>query len=126
MWGDSCERLGYVERPYATGLVNVRLFRAQQRARHTNYPRLARKKTRANLGHHRSFPAQYTGPAPKAESLEPYPYQFNFSANWNCRGSYAAVGCPAFVNNGLTADTLKRFAMLNMSTMKSMFTRSPK
>src|SRR5262249_32856476 len=24
-------------------------------------------------------------------------YQFTFIANWNWRGSYAAVGCPAFV-----------------------------
>src|SRR5262249_10782090 len=53
-------------------------------------------------------------------------YQFSFRANWNCRGSYAAVGVPAFVYNGLTADTLNLLAMLNMSTMKSMFRRSPK
>ena len=26
-------------------------------------------------------------------------YQFTFIANWNCRGSYAAVGAPAAVNN---------------------------
>lgn len=24
-------------------------------------------------------------------------YQFNFNANWNCRGSYAAVGTPALL-----------------------------
>jgi hypothetical protein len=26
-----------------------------------------------------------------------------FIANWNCRGSYADVACPALVNSGLTA-----------------------
>jgi hypothetical protein len=26
-------------------------------------------------------------------------YQYNFIANWNCRGSYAAVGCPAAVQS---------------------------
>src|SRR5579872_4579239 len=52
-------------------------------------------------------------------------YQFTFIANWNWRGSYAAVACPAFVKSGLTAETLYLFAMLNMSTMNSVLIRSP-
>jgi len=33
-------------------------------------------------------------------------YQLIFIANWNWRGSYAAVAVPALVNSGLTAETL--------------------
>ena len=51
-------------------------------------------------------------------------YQFTFIANWNWRGSYAAVACPALVNSGLTAAVLFLLAMLNMSTMKSALMRS--
>src|SRR5262249_46477508 len=69
VWGDSCEGLGYVERPYATGLVNVRLFRAQQRARHTNYPRLARKKNAREPGAPSIIPRAIYRPS--AQSREP-------------------------------------------------------
>ena len=53
-------------------------------------------------------------------------YQLTFIANWNWRGSYAAVGCPALENSGLTAATLYLLAILNMSTMKSALIRSLK
>ena len=64
---------------------------------------------------------------PKAGSRKPVPaYQLIFIANWNCRGSYAAVAWPALLKSGLTAATLYLFAMLNMSTMKSALMRSVK
>ena len=57
-------------------------------------------------------------------------YQFNFIANWNWRGSYAAVGWPALqdvlLQSGLTAATLNRFTRLNISTIRSMLKRSLK
>lgn len=67
-------------------------------------------------------------PSPRAPVIvsKPTPYQFIFIANWNCRGSYAAVGCPALLNSGLTADTFILLAMLNMSTIRSVLIRSVK
>src|SRR5512146_2595843 len=53
-------------------------------------------------------------------------YQFSLSENWNWRGSYVAVGWPAFLNNGLTSATLKRLIRLKTSTAASSETRSVK
>src|SRR5579872_596236 len=91
---------------------------------------LARKKfpARARQMQVRRCPRN-NGSARRASLAPPHdgllkPYQFTFSANWNCRGSYAAVGCPALVNNGFTADVLFLFARLNMSTIASGLIRS--
>ncbi len=60
-------------------------------------------------------------------------YQLIFRANWNWRGSSAAVGSPArqaagFVGSqsGLTSPTLNRLKRLKLSAMISRFQRSPK
>src|SRR5262249_20629180 len=59
-------------------------------------------------------------------------YQRSFNANWNCRASYAAVGCPARhtvpaagSHNWLTAAIFVRFNMLNPSAIRSTLHRSP-
>ena len=77
------------------------------------------KRTYARMSGKLKLPAHPIREAPAS-------YQFTFIANWNCRGSYAAVGCPAFVNRGLTAATLNLLARLNMSAIKSRLIRSPK
>src|SRR5574337_1090378 len=59
-------------------------------------------------------------------------YQLIFKANWNCRGSSDAVGCPAEhtppgllkSHSGLTSALLFRFSRLNMSVMTSRLTFS--
>jgi len=69
-------------------------------------------------------PAKNAGPR-TTHDLQ-MPYQFSFNANWNWRGSYAAVGCPAMLNSGLTAATFILLAMLKTSAIRSMLKRSPK
>ena len=51
-------------------------------------------------------------------------YQVNRNANWNCLGSYAAVGCPARFHSGLTPATLNLFTILNKSMIPCSCKRS--
>jgi len=48
-----------------------------------------------------------------------------FECELELRGSYAAVGLAGVGEQRLTAETLNRLAMLNMSAIRSMLTRSP-
>src|SRR5207249_3040782 len=61
-----------------------------------------------------------------------FSYQASLRANWNCRASYEAVGCPALQvapalgsQSWLTAATFVRLKRLNESAMRSSLNRSP-